>query len=489
MTRWDFALAIDPGAETPVFLQIARAIADGVREGRLRPGEALPSSRHLAETLLVHRNTVLAAYGELQAEGWISMQPAVGTFVSRAIPETRPQEFAGPARPAMPRVPGFDLPPPPRRYVRPEYRPGTLVLGGGTPDVRLIPADELSRAYRRALRLVGPSALNYGDPRGHERLRTELSAMLSSVRGVAANERTLLLTRGSQMALYLVAHALVRPGDVVAVEGLGYQPAWEAFRTAGAQLVPMPVDRSGLCLEPLERLLATGSVRAVYLTPHHQYPTTVTLDPGRRLCLLELAQRHRVALIEDDYDNEFHFEGRPILPMASADRAGVVVYLGTLSKILAPGLRIGFVVAPEPLIAQMAELRLLIDRQGDQAMEYAVAELISDGAIQRHVRKMRRVYRDRRDALAEALSSTFGDEVSFQLPAGGLALWAHFPATEDLLAWSERAADNGVGFSPAARFALDGSNPPFARLGYAALREGELAQAVARMARCARTGH
>src|SRR6185436_9732389 len=163
----------------------------------------------------------------------------------------------------------------------------------------------------------------------------------------------------------------------------------------------------------------------------HQYPTTVGLAAPRRLQLLSLAREHKIALIEDDYDNEFHYEGRPTLPLASADEAGVVVYIGTLSKILAPGLRLGFVAAPRPFIERLAALRMAIDRQGDQAVECAVAELVEDGELQRHARRMRRTYQARRDVLAENLVARFGKSISFALPAGGMALWARFDLDVD----------------------------------------------------------
>jgi len=165
------------------------------------------------------------------------------------------------------------------------------------------------------------------------------------------------------MALDLLARALLVPGDVVAIEALGYPPAWGAFRRAGATLLPIPVDHEGLNVDALEAAVSRQPVRAVYLTPHHQYPTMVTLSPGRRLRLLDLAHRAQFAILEDDYDYEFHYEGRPVLPLASADAHGTVIYLGTLSKILAPGLRLGFVVAPKRLVQRLAADRFLVDRQ------------------------------------------------------------------------------------------------------------------------------
>jgi len=433
----------------------------------------------------VHRNTVLAAYEELAAQGWLETSPARGTFVARALPDPAPRRFAAGAaaapRGSVPARLGFDLgPPPPQPPPAPVLPRGAIVLAGGVPDVRLVPVQVLARAYRRALRgPQGRAVLEYGDPRGHPRLRDALAGMLSARRGLAADAGSVLVTRGSQMALALAARALLRPGDRVAVEAYGYRPAWDALRLAGARLVPVPVDGEGLRVDVLE---THRRVRAVYLTPHHQYPTTVGLSAARRLRLLELARTRRLALLEDDYDHEFHYDGRPVLPLASADRAGVVVYVGTLSKLLAPGLRIGFAVAPEPLLARMAALRALTDRQGDLAVEAAVAELLEDGAVQRHAGRARRTYQARRDALAAALRAELGGALSFDLPAGGMALWARTAPGVDADAWAVRALARGVGLHAGRRFAFDGRARGALRLGFAAHDERTLREAVRRMA-------
>jgi GntR family transcriptional regulator / MocR family aminotransferase len=488
MAQWQVALDLNAhnGGEQPIFIRLARAISDDVRRGRLKPGDALPGSRSLARALGVHRNTVLAAYAELAAEGWITTEAAARTFVSHALPdvEAQPRRRA-PARAAL----GFPLAArrDDREAKEARHRlqptpPAVLAMSGGIPDVRLVPTAALAQAYRRALKRHGPALLGYGDARGHARLRSALGDMLSALRGVAADEESLMVTRGSQLALALVARALIAPGDVVAVEALGYQPAWSALTAAGARLVPVAVDEHGLDVDALEALAARQPLRAVYVTPHHQYPTTVMLDAGRRLRLLELARARGIAVIEDDYDFEFHYEGRPVLPLAAGDRHGVVVYIGTLSKILAPSLRLGFVVAPPTLIERLAEARLSLDRQGDQVVECAVAELIEDGELQRHVRRMRRIYQARRDALVALLRARLGAALRFDVPAGGMALWAHAAGGIDVDAWAARALERGVLLNPGARFAFDGKPRPSLRLGFAALDEAELEEGVRRMA-------
>ncbi len=483
-TRWDLAVPLDRSSATPIFLQIANGLADDIRRGRLKPGQPLPGSRRLAAALGLNRNTVVAAYDELAAEGWIEADAARSSRVSSALPEARPQRPSSAVgrRASVPARPGYELPALPDFRVEAPRPQAELVFGSGVPDLRLVPVAALARAYRRALHRRGRVLLDYSAPHGLPRLRAALSAMLAATRGLAAGAEDLIVTRGSQMALYLVARALVVPGDVVAVESIGYVPARAAFRLAGARLVPLPLDEHGLDPSALDALARKGPVRAVYLTPHHQYPTTVTLSPGRRLELLEVARRHRIAVVEDDFDHEFHYDGRPVLPLASVDRAGVVVYVGTLSKILAPGLRLGYVVAPAPLLSRLADLRSTIDTMGDPALEDAIAELVEEGEVQRHVRRVRRRYHARRDALAECLRRDLPD-LSFPVPAGGVAFWARARETVDVDDWARRALERGVFFSPGRWFAFDDQRPlPFLRLGFACLTEAEIAEAVRRLA-------
>ncbi|WP_224247522.1 MocR-like pyridoxine biosynthesis transcription factor PdxR [Hyalangium gracile] len=483
MRTWELSVPLDEASPTPLFVQIARALSEDIRRGRLKPGAALPGSRALATTLRVHRNTVLAAYQELEAQGWISTAPARGTFVSSALPDVEPAPPAASPRSRTLDSVGFALEPPLRTREPVDFPRGALVLSGGTPDVRLLPVEVLARAWRRAFKLGGQRLLDYAGPQGHPRLRAALAQMLASVRGLAATPDSLLVTRGSQGALFLAARALVRPGDRVAVEALGYRPAWEALRSVGAQLVPIPVDEEGIRVDKLEAAAARHGLRAVYLTPHHQYPTTVTLSPARRLALLAWARSSGCALIEDDYDHEFHYEGRPVLPLASADRDNVVIYVGTLSKVLAPGLRVGFLFAPIPFIQRATSIRAVVDRQGDLVAEYALAELLEEGELQRHVRKMRGVYRSRRDALVEALHKELSGALDFTVPAGGMTLWARCAPGLDAAAWARSASTLGAWFSHGGQYTFDGQPLPAVRLGYAGLKESELREAVRRMTR------
>lgn len=462
-----YALQIEPGHGGPLFLAIAEAITRDITRGRLRPGARLPGTRALARALGVNRNTVDAAYQELLTQGWLQAEPARGTYVAQDLPQpmlARRPESAAPA-PMAPRA--------------------GLAFTDGAPDPKLVPDKALARAFRRAL--LSPAfraGADYGDARGSLPLRQALAAYLSSDRGVVTDPAQLLITRGSQMALFLAARAALAPGQVIAVEEPGYPLAWAAFRAAGAQVQGVPVDGGGLRIDALEAALARDPrIRAVYVTPHHQYPTTLTMGAARRLHLLDLAQRHGLALIEDDYDHEYRFEGRPVLPLAARAPEGLpLIYVGSLSKLLSPGIRLGYALAPEPLLARMAEARAAIDRQGDAPLEAALAELIRDGDLGRHARKARRVYRARRDLLAGLLEAHLAGRISFDLPAGGLALWLRCEAVS-AEAWAEAAGQAGLALLSGTRFALEGPAPQAFRLGFAALDEGQIARAVQILAR------
>jgi len=477
---WSLVLSADDGAETPLFRRISRAIVAEIRRGRLRAGERLPGTRTLARTLQVNRNTVLAAYEELSGEGWTEPSRASATFVSRSLPEVRGREFSARAsrREEVPARVGFDLKAAPDlNPVDFTSAPG-LMWSSGSPDLRLAPTAQLARALRRSLTKQSRSVLSYGHMHGHPRLRVALANMLATTRGLATSADDVVVTSGSQMAIDLVSRALFRPGDLVAVEQIGYRSAWAIFQQNGARLVPIPVDSGGMDIDALASVAARSPIRAVYITPHHQYPTTATLTAGRRIALLQMARRMRFAVIEDDYDHEFHYDGRPVLPLASADRSGVVVYVGTLAKILAPGVRLGYVVAPRPLLESIAAHRFLIDRQGVHALELAVAELLEEGDLQRHVRRARRIYQGRRDFLARELRKELGEALSFNTPAGGMAIWAKVAPDIDADAWAERALAHELVVHTAKRFAFDGWSQPFIRLNFAAFDENELGGAV-----------
>jgi GntR family transcriptional regulator/MocR family aminotransferase len=486
MLNWELlTTALDPRRGSPMFVQLAEALANDIRTGRLKPGDPLPGTRALAARLSVHRNTIIAGYNELMAQGLVQARRGGGTFVTEeALSTLQDLDRSPPGA----RAPTYSLPPPPRPLplIFPPDPRTALMLYRAAPDVRLFPTSALSRAFRTALRRHARRLLNYGDPRGHEDLRAGLSTMLAYSRGLSVEPETLMVTRGSQQAIDLVARALFSPGDVVAVEALGNPGTWTALRLAGAELKALPVDDEGLDLEALVSLLRNHNVKAVYVTPHHQFPTNTVMTAARRKRLAALSLEHGFAIIEDDYDHEFHYEGRPEPPIAADADGANVLYLGSLSKILAPGLRMGFIVAPAALMERLVALRLASDMQGDAAVEYAVAKLFEDGEILRHLRRMRTRYARRRDALAAALVRRLGSVVSFHVPSGGMALWVGVADGIAIAPWEEAGRSFGVLFKGAGMLDFAGRDLRFLRLGFTYHDEEELAEAALRMARALR---
>jgi GntR family transcriptional regulator / MocR family aminotransferase len=466
------AIEVRQEGREPVFLALSRAIIAEIERGRLKPGDPLPGTRALSKSLTLNRNTVDAAYHELIMQGWLATEPSRGTFVARDLPE-----FGRERRLAVPADVG-DV-----KSVSSRQR--ILSLSDGLPDPRIAPTIPLGRAFRGAL--ASPLFLNgaYGDPRGSQVLRESLAHYLKDERGLTVGANDMLIARGSQMALFLAASAVAEPGTAIAVETPGYPLAWAAFRAAGARVIGIPVDDGGISLDSLERIAAReGHLKAVYVTPHHQYPTTVTLGAARRLRILDLARRFRLTIIEDDYDHEYRFDGHPVLPLAArADRNAAVIYVGSLSKILAPGIRVGYAVAPPAILRRMSERREAVDRQGDLPLEIALGELVADGTLRRHARKARRVYHARRDHLA-ALLNRFSSVSEFVLPAGGLAIWLRLKSELSAETWAENAARLGLSLLPGVHFSLVAARAPEAfRLGFAGLNEGELAKAVTLLAK------
>jgi GntR family transcriptional regulator/MocR family aminotransferase len=468
---------LDPTSDAPVYLQISQAVAHEIRRGRFKPGDPLPGYRTLAEQLGVSRNTVMAAYRELQAEGWVVSTPGEGSVVAPAPPD-RATAGAEPA-PTSETI-GFDLAGAAPRLSQPS--PGNLLhVASGIPDPRLIPGAELARAYRRALTSRPQAALTVEDPQGHPALREALARLLSGARGMAASANRVLVARSVQMAWFLTARALIRPGDAVAVEALGARGAWEALAGAGARCLPLPVDRDGLDVEALARLLSTRPLRAVLVAPRRHYPTLVALSAPRRARLLELARARRFAVLEADLDAEFQFEGRSAAPLAADDPAGVVIHVGALSKIFAAGMRLGFVHGPAPLVARLREARAVLDQQGDPVLERAMAEMLEDGEIERHLNRMHQVYRRRRDALVAALRRELGEAAAVATPEGGLALWVEARPGVDVDAWAARALEGGVAVQPGRQFAFDGTAVAGFRIGFANYAEPELLEVARRL--------
>jgi GntR family transcriptional regulator/MocR family aminotransferase len=292
--------------------------------------------------------------------------------------------------------------------------------------------------------------------------------MLRSERGLRVTAANICITRGSQNGIFLAAQVLLRPGRGVAVEQLTYEPAVAAFRACNAEVVPVRLGPDGIDVDDLERVCRRHRISAIFLTPHHQFPTTVALRPERRLRLLNLASQFGFAIIEDDYDHEFHFESQPLLPIA-AYAPDHVIYVGSLSKLLLPALRIGYVAAPEAVIDAIAHRVSLVDGMGNTLTEEAAAEMIDNGELRRHGRKVMQTYAARREAFDASLKAELGDLVDYSRPDGGLAFWLRFRRPADLQRVEERAPALGLRFASSRSFAVDEATPSGLRVGFASL--------------------
>src|SRR5450631_496663 len=417
MLPWRTIIAVQKDCDTPVYLQIANSIIQEMKKGRIGPGIKLPGTRQMSELLEVHRKTLVKAYEELDAQGWIEMRPSKGTFTSKTLPEINPRRFnvKTEKRNSFPAETGYSVRI--NNNIRKPVLPFRNITGfHDGPDVRLMPVNELSRSYRSILsRTVNLKYMSYVETAGVLKFREVLSEYLNTSRGLQTSFENIMITRGSQFGLYLITCVLFAKGENIVVGNTNYYYADHCFQHAGMRLVRVPVDEWGIDVEAIEKICRKKKIRAVYITSHHHYPTTVTLTASRRIKLLELSEKFGFIIIEDDYDYDFHYLSSPILPLISADQKGMVIYIGTLSKTIAPAIRTGYVVAPPNLILELSRLRQIIDTQGDPIMEMALAEMFSDGEIRRHMKKALQEYHRRRDFLCDQLSQKLSDTIEFKL--------------------------------------------------------------------------
>ena len=474
-------ILIDHQIDTPIYLQITNAFIQHIRQGQLRKGLKLPGSREVAALLNINRMTMVAAYDELQAQGWIEMLPRKGTFIKKELPVLTPKRMA--EEPVL-----FTIPDKPIFSFRQNIVPipysdfpeaGKLIFNDGFPDPRLAPVEYLMRNMRSLAKLATQKKyLMYGGAQGTALLRETLADFLSDTRGLPITANNILVTRGSQMGIYLAASAILSPGDAVIVGQPGYAGANLTFQQLGATLHYVAVDDDGMDVAAVEKLCRQKKIRLVFVIPHHHNPTTVTLTLERRARLLELSVKYKFAIIEDDYDYDFHYASKPLMPMASLDRYGSVIYIGTLTKILVPAIRIGFMVAPENFIRSATYLRKAVDTQGDSLLENAVAGLYKDGTMVRHIKKSVKLYKERRDHFCELLREELGHHVSFNIPDGGMSVWTKF-LHADLGEVSKKAYQKGLIIKDGKSYDTRTTQYNSVRLGFASLDLKEQERAIA----------
>lgn len=468
----------------PLHVRVQRAVRQLILHGAIDVGRPLPSSRALAQSLGVSRDTVEAAYAQLQAEGFIERRVGSGSFVSE-----RAQHLSvrGAARCSSPH----------KALLRLSQRGSAIFQGGGVrdfltprpfvpgvPETRSFPLQIWERLQRQVLKEYGTRALLCSPPQGMEPLRRAIADYVNLERGARATPERVLVLTSSQQALALCANVLLDPGDRIFIEDPTYYGARKAFDAAGLECVPVPIDANGAIVEHLRNDAHTSkeSARAVSLTPSHQFPTGATLALDRRLTIIEWARRHQAWIIEDDYDSEFHYDGKPTACIQGLDPHERTIYIGTFTKSLFPGLRIGYMILPPQLVAPMTVARTILDGHSAPIPQLTLARFIEGGHLGAHVRTMRAVYAERRNVLARLVREHLADFVEPRVPAGGMQMPCMFirPIPErGAVDAARRAGIDLLGLSTL--HASDKYEAGFL-MGFAAHTPGELEIAVKKLA-------
>ncbi|OKO85885.1 GntR family transcriptional regulator [Bradyrhizobium sp. NAS80.1] len=479
-------LAHPAHAAMPLHARIQRAIRQLILDGALGPGKPLPASRALAKSLGVSRDTIEAAYAQLHAEGFIDRRIGSGSFVTEMTEFTPGRRLS--QRDALLRNQAPNI----SKRGNAMFRSGGVrellaprPFAHGVPETRNFPLQLWERLERQVLKETGTQALLHGDPQGTEPLRRAVADYVNLERGARATADRVLILTSSQQALTLCANLLLDSGDRIFIEDPAYYGARRAFDAAGLECVPVRVDRQGIVVEQITT--ESRKVKAVFLTPSHQFPTGATLALDRRLALIEWAARHQAWIIEDDYDSEFHYAGRPTACVQGLDSHDRTIYIGTFTKSLFPGLRIGYVVLPPQLVKPMTVARTLLDGHSAPMAQLTLARFMEGGHFGAHVRTMRGIYAERLDVLATLVSKRLSDFVEARVPVGGLQMPCML--TCDL---SERTAIDAarrVGIEILGLSALHaaGNGKAGFLMGFAAYTPNEIDIAVRKLANALRT--
>ncbi len=452
------SLSIDRQTAEPIFRQLYNEMRRVILSGAAAPGSRLPATRHLAATLGVSRTSVVSVYEQLLAEGYAEGRPGAGTFVSQDMQE--PPLEPGDAIPAPAPV---NRPAPAARYARlkPDYAQfAAAPFNTGRCSVNERTLKVWRKLTAAQLRRPDPLWLGYTDPRGSPRLREALVRYLRAARGVQCDPAQIMILSGVQQAIDLVVKILLEPGDAVWIEDPTYPAMHAALQAAQARIVPVPVDRHGLVVT--DGIAASPVARAAYVTPSHQSPSGVVLSMARRLELLAWAREAQSWIIEDDYDSEFRYAGRPLASLQGLDRGERVIYLGTFSKVLFPGLRLGYAVIPYELLDAMVAARHLTDRHAPGLTEGVVTEFIEQGHFSAHLRRMCTYYRGARDYLVSAIQERLGAFLEVEAPDQGMHLTARLRHGLDDLAVARAGLAHGVVLRPMSKFYV--AAPPLSAL-------------------------
>jgi GntR family transcriptional regulator / MocR family aminotransferase len=462
---------LDRGA--PLSVQIYRQVLEAMRDGTLRHGDRLPPTRELASRLGVSRNTVTVAYDLLMADGVLSGLVGSGTFVRTGT--LTPSSRKAPA--------GAVSPKPEWRAIdvsqQLDSRRVAFDFGVGTPDVTLFPARLWSRLLSRVARSTVADGWAYSDPRGSPSLRHEIARHLALSRGLAAGAGDVMVTQGAQQAFDLIGRVLIAPGTCVAVEEPGYPPLRALFKTLGAKVVGVAVDREGIRVAAIP-----PAARIVYVTPSHQFPLGMPMSHQRRMALLAWASLRDAVVIEDDYDTEFRFGGRPLDPLQRLDREGRVIYVGSFSKVLAPSLRLGFLIAPGSLQPALHAARRLSAWHGVTWLENTLARFIHDGCLAAHIRSVARVYAERHAEMSKQIEKHCGRWLTALPSEAGLHLATELNrgVSVNLAALRQDAADRGLRLSTIADFSAEPRPKQGLVLGFGKIAAPQIAAGIQQLA-------
>ncbi|MCD1116700.1 aminotransferase-like domain-containing protein [Chryseobacterium turcicum] len=470
-------ILINRSSEISIYMQVSNQLINAIQRGVLPFGIKLPGTRALSIILQVHRNTIIAAYDELFAQGWVESLPNKGTFVIGKNQEKPFQikDFEKNNLEHYPKSTGFSFKTSNILDNPFEYSDCEYIFNDGVPDIRLTQIDHHSRIYSSILKRKAHKIGQYNQD-GSEFFKKNLSEFLNLSRGLPISKNNLLITRSTEMSIYIVSEILLSAGDVVLVGALSYFSVNMIFQKAGVNIQTISIDDEGINVEEVREACKKQKIRMLYLTPHHHYPTTVTLSAKRRLELLNLANEFGFIILEDDYDYDFHYDKSPILPLASADTNGMVIYIGSFGKSLVPGFRTGFIVAPENLMTEMRKYLGIIDRQGDVLMEHVLGEMIAEGEINRYLKKSLKTYQERRDYFVSLLEQNLSDYIHFQKPTGGLAVWMKWKIPVNLMQLSRNCAQNNL-FIPKTLL-YQNKNLTAMRLGFGNLNLNEMDKSI-----------
>ena len=474
----DLAIELPARGSRRVLRELHRQLRAAIVGGRLRPGLRLPASRELASALNVSRNTVVAAYDLLLAEGYVSAKSRAGTIVADFLSAPSSRERAAGASACDSRLSAAWhgssalIPTATRRGCRFDF-------AVGIPDWESFPFASWHRLEGRALRAAARAHPHYGEPQGRLALRKAIAGHISFARAIACAPEEIVVTAGAQQAFDLIARILVTPGKTtVAVEEPGYVPLHNVLVAAGARIVPVPVDSEGLRVERLPQ-----NAKLIFVTPSHQFPLGVHLSLPRRRALLDFARAKSAVIIEDDYDGEFRYAGKPLDALQTLDRHGAVFYVGTFSKSMFPALRLGFVIAPPWAREALVAAKQLSDWHAPLMAQDTLAAFIAEGHLARHVRKMRKIYGERREVLQKTLAHCFGERLRVVGIGAGLHLAAHLDPSIKTAGLIDRAREASVALDPVQRFAVGGRKSHGLVFGYGAIGADRIVEGVQLLAR------